>query len=504
MISSKLFAIAALCACSCAAAQTRPVARFTLGKETTIVDGPLNPDGTVDYLKEMNDRLGAGVLPEENAAIPVLEATTSAAGRTTRPELFKALSIPQIPDQDTLNYSLGAKDGIEVDRQSIVELEKILEQYPWKASDHPQSAAWLTGQQRALALLEEACSRKKIFIPRLGADGSNQLWMAFPPLGEFRTAAGVLTARAMKRGGEGDLAGALADLRRVRILGHFAASGDQLISILIEKAIDRVAVRAYRGLLTIPGLTVAQVSQIQKELGPQPDFRRISDATVRAEQLFALGQIMSCIRGDAGNPFQMHATMDKSVAIDMGNLAEANWDIVMKASNDAVKRLQEGTTLPRSERLRQLAKVEESYSKAKVPFPFSQPYESKTRQIVEAFLKRQEGESIEAFSRRIGEWMGGMDPKESEGLLNLSTRDAAEFATASLAGSLAQYRAVHGEYPATLAELGAPVPQDPFADAPLHYRKEAAGYVSWSVGVNGVDDRGSKDDISFNTEKVAK
>jgi hypothetical protein len=176
--------------------------------------------------------------------------------------------------------------------------------------------------------------------------------------------------------------------------------------------------------------------------------------------------------------------MDKSVAIDMGNLAEANWDIVMKASNDAVKRLQEGTILPRSERLRQLAKVEESYSKAKVPFPFSQPYESKTRQIVEAFLKRQEGESIEAFSRRIGEWMGGMDPKES--------------------GSLAQYRAVHGECPATLAELGAPVPQDPFADAPLHYRKEAAGYVSWSVGVNGVDDRGSKDDISFNTEKVAK
>ena len=35
------------------AAATRPM--FTIGKETTIVDGPLNADGTIDYVAAINE-----------------------------------------------------------------------------------------------------------------------------------------------------------------------------------------------------------------------------------------------------------------------------------------------------------------------------------------------------------------------------------------------------------------------------------------------------------------
>jgi hypothetical protein len=63
-----------------------------------------------------------------------------------------------------------------------------------------------------------------------------------------------------------------------------------------------------------------------------------------------------------------------------------------------------------------------------------------------------------------------------------------------MALALAAYRADHGSYPATLAELApkyiAKVPKDIFNDADLHYKREAGGYLLYSVGQNGKDDGG--------------
>ena len=63
-----------------------------------------------------------------------------------------------------------------------------------------------------------------------------------------------------------------------------------------------------------------------------------------------------------------------------------------------------------------------------------------------------------------------------------------------LAFSLAAYRADHGSYPARLADLAPKyadrVPKDVFTDGELHYNREGAGYVLYSVGPNGKDDAG--------------
>jgi len=58
--------------------------------------------------------------------------------------------------------------------------------------------------------------------------------------------------------------------------------------------------------------------------------------------------------------------------------------------------------------------------------------------------------------------------------------------------ALAAYRADHGSYPVTLADLAPKyvreVPKDIFNDAEPHYRQEGDGYLLYSVGVNGKDD----------------
>src|SRR5687768_14217385 len=50
-------------------AEKKAKPRFTVGKETTHVLGPLDEDGRIDYAAAVNERLGKGVKPETNAVV---------------------------------------------------------------------------------------------------------------------------------------------------------------------------------------------------------------------------------------------------------------------------------------------------------------------------------------------------------------------------------------------------------------------------------------------------
>ena len=70
---------------------------------------------------------------------------------------------------------------------------------------------------------------------------------------------------------------------------------------------------------------------------------------------------------------------------------------------------------------------------------------------------------------------------------------------AALAMALNRYRAANGRWPADLNELVpafiAAVPGDPFARGPLRYRADnAGGWVIYSVGPDGADDGGTRED----------
>ena len=85
-----------------------------------------------------------------------------------------------------------------------------------------------------------------------------------------------------------------------------------------------------------------------------------------------------------------------------------------------------------------------------------------------------------------------------EGLQGATIREArclANLRLAMTAIALEQFRAAHGnQYPATLAELTpaylTAAPQDPFDGQPLRYRKQASGYVLYSVGQDLKDNGG--------------
>src|SRR6266498_3553927 len=68
--------------------------RISPSEATTRVTGPLLPDGRVDYLAALDDRVGKGINPQDNAAIPMLEA-------------FGRAVIPSYQPRDALTNMLG-------------------------------------------------------------------------------------------------------------------------------------------------------------------------------------------------------------------------------------------------------------------------------------------------------------------------------------------------------------------------------------------------------------
>jgi hypothetical protein len=73
-------------------ADKKPEPKFTLGKETTYITGPLDEDGYVDYATALNERLRKGIKPEENANVLLWKAFgPRPEGAKMPPDFFKFL-----------------------------------------------------------------------------------------------------------------------------------------------------------------------------------------------------------------------------------------------------------------------------------------------------------------------------------------------------------------------------------------------------------------------------
>src|SRR5438876_478985 len=70
----------------------KPRGKFTIGKETTFVSGPLDKDGYIDYVAALNERMSKSVTPENNANVVIWKAFgPHPESATMPPEFFKWL-----------------------------------------------------------------------------------------------------------------------------------------------------------------------------------------------------------------------------------------------------------------------------------------------------------------------------------------------------------------------------------------------------------------------------
>ncbi|MBI1918444.1 MAG: hypothetical protein HYS12_27450 [Planctomycetes bacterium] len=471
--------------------------RFTIGKETTYVTGPVDADGYIDYAAALNERLGKGIKPQDNANVLLWKAFgPHPEGAKMPPDFFKWLGIDAPPERGDyfLNLTRFMREQLQVEPGSerakgLYDQQDRAMQRPWTAKDYPEIAAWLRANEKPLALVIEATKRPHYFnplVPTKNKKGSSGLVGALlPGVQKCREFASALTARAMLNVSQGRPDDAWQDLLACHRLGRLTARGGTLIEGLVGIAVDMVASKADLAFLDAAKPTEKQLRACLRDLQKLPPLPSTVDEVDLGERFLFLDIIthrggIQFLEGlSGGAPPKVPDPKAERLLDDI------DWDLVLRNANRWYDRMVAAMRVKdRPEREKKLSRIEEDLKGLKKSFT---DRGSLAKLLLEKDTPKARGE---VFADVLISQVVPAVRKVQE------AHDRIEQAQANLhvAFALACYRSEHGRYPAKLDALApkylAKVPSDLFSGKALIYHPDKDGYLLYSVGVNGKDEQG--------------
>jgi hypothetical protein len=482
-------------------ADTKSGVLVTISKETTYITEPLRPDGYPDYIGALNERLSKGVTPENNAAVLLWKAMGPAdIYEPIREQYFQMLGIPPLPEKG--DYFVSSESQIKLNEnsdaaQSADKRSRVLrDQYelilkrPWSRQEFPVWAAWLDANEKPLALIIEASKRPRRYDPLVGGARTPVIAALLPAGSALRHASNALAARAMLRIHDGKPDDAWADLLACYRLARLAAQSTSTVDDAVGAGINERASSGTCALLSHPRLDVALITRMRADFESGILLPDLVEPVNIGERFVYLDFVRVVATYQPATPDSVGKSLDYLKKQGMTDLASwklvleasgdrtIDWDTVLRAGNALYDRYAAAVRRPMGmERLRLVRKIDESRSAASDGSGGEQAEddrESRARRLAAAFAA--------AYSTPLITIVG------------FSDRTAVRSMVTQLALALAKYRADRASYPAKLDDLKPDyvreVPNDPFNDAPLHYRPEKDGYLLYSVGINGKDDGG--------------
>jgi hypothetical protein len=496
----------------------KPRVLVTISKATTYITEPLRKDGYPDYVAALNQRLGNGVTPENNAAVLFWKAMgPHEIKKEHRTKYFQMLGIAPLPEKgdyfvtfDTFFKDQASEATSPSTAQPGNQQEDLRDQLqvrmtrPWSKRDFPKFAEWLDSNEKPLALLSEACQRSRRYEPLIcGADNEGMLIAALLPGAQAsRECARALTARVMLRISEGKIDDAWHDLLNCHHFARLTGQGGTLVDALVGITIDGMACAADRALLQNTKLTPAQIAKMRADLDKLPPMPGMADKLDLAERFIFLDCTAAAAREgpsglakltDGGGTSK--STMESLT--DSLATSAVDWDVALRIGNSWYDRMVAAARKPtRAERVKA-----------------TNQFERDLRQMAErakdpkSFALSLLGNPRKAISERVGQLLIALLLPATQAALVAEDRQTMQSDVTRLAFALAAYHADHNAYPAKLADL-APryvneVPKDIFSnDADLRYTLQDGGYLLYSVGRNGKDDggRGYYDDRKNNED----
>ena len=456
------------------------------GYDTTRITAPLQPDGSIDYLVAVDNRMSAGVTPDNNAAVLLLQAFGRKALAPKQPPdgVTDRLGMPHLPEQGDyfITHDEYTKQHPEWVREDLTDMN-----YPftWPTKVDDLTAHWVKDNTKALSLVTQASRQTRFFIPLFaGYRYETMIEVLLPHLLPFRDCANALNARAIMRIKEGDMAGFRDDVvtahRIARLLSHQPTLIERLVAMHMEKTtceVERVA-------LDTGKFSGDQARALATELDALGDLPSFTDAVDQGERVFALDTLQALARQ---GPVRAGELLNAVLQQPDGGLAPPAvfrfvpipYEALMRSVNQSNDRLLDILQKP-------------TYQSS--IFSFKQ---------WEQQINAKRVEQLSVWDLMNKDWPMQLFAPSMLKILQTETTGQMERRLTQLALMLAAYKSDHGEYPASLADLSpaylATVPIDLFTEKPLIYSRVENKYVLYSVGPNGEDDHGKKDDLVAST-----
>ena len=448
----------------------------TLGRQTTAVVDPqyVREDGSISYVRAINDWRSEGVNPADNAFV----------------DLMRALGAQSYPASDWL-LAWHAAAGPDVEPPTgpflgaaSLKTQKEIEEYdqsmsrPWRSEEFPQFATYLQTNHVCLDLAVSASKKDQFYSPLIIPDqiGNSMIEALLPILDGARNLARGLKMRAMNHLAHGRTQACLDDLLSTRRIGYLVSQKGLAIEHLVGLAIVQMAIDGEIQAIQSGQLSKAEVEGYLAQLEALPKFNKLSDCVDRAERFCSLDMLQSFGFGEnqAGQMAGWTGIEGLSSSFDL--------DIASEILNDFIDQQVEIT---------QSATFAEQVQKG-------DSFEETMNQLRPATHPLTIGfQTIAGGNRTRGKLMGNvmatlMLPAVSQ-LCQADARRVSLERMAFLALHLEHFRIENGEYPASLDHLqlgNHPSLSDPYSNRPIHYQRREHGYQLHVVGANMQDDQG--------------
>lgn len=483
-----------------------------LDRNLTVFEGPLLPDGRIDYITAMNDVMRKGVTHEENAframlpLMPLDDEEDFEADEPSPTDIMMDLLEVTPQELEGTNplvglYEFGQAKGLE-----LLEIDEIETDVYELEFQHPKITVfeeWIKLQEPGLQQLVAAVNRPKYWRPLfedLESPGSGQFALvAFS--GKQRRLARMLDRRARYAIHIGDRAVFLESFLSIYRLSDHLAQNPFLIDRLVANSIDYLANELLYDVLSDHWLGADDLAAIQRFFDGRGPRRAVAEIFGFGERVYSISYFLAHAAGKDslgrvyGETFFVKpvdssqldlAIEEHGVDINTGLRlivlqSKRNSEAWKSATLAEYKRLHEQHEKISAHRREQIAKwVDEDNDGArtiKVPRSARNP-----ASLAEAIL--------ELPGVLMGEFTGLLGPS----IFSFEARNR----VTETALALERYRLAEGTYPIEIKELVPKfcreLPIDPIDGNPLRYRIEADGSaVVYSINVNLKDNGGTAD-----------
>ncbi len=320
-----------------AAAPTLALGEYQLeiGPDTTVIDGPLNPDGTINYLAYLNKKLSEGVTPENNFAVDVAMVMSEESWQSDalREKALRELGLFPPTTGHSVFVRFGEYLGKNVDDlTNDPDWQKAADatRHPWSADEYPDVKRWLDNQANVLDRISLGVSKIHFAMPLNVVDGELEGLdnIPLPWLGTLRSLARAYTARAQFRVGAGDLCGAWEDVRDAHKMACLLENEPVSLSWLVAESVHEMGWQVVESIASSEHLTSMQAKTMLADLQslrPFSSFVDTYDLQVRMSMLdtvcrCANGQKVDSVLSEAVCSMMASDQFDLNAALRMSNL----------------------------------------------------------------------------------------------------------------------------------------------------------------------------------------